>query len=737
MLGAVKGAVSYLIEGIKILSINYYQTAKEKGDFEIQEAVMQVLEMFGLNNYRMVSRVMLSITGSSIKNKISNDLFDLDFYSNGFRFYEFSEHKVSALKTKIDFYEMKDTPEHFLITLASKAYVVGLSATGNIQTVLGNYNLKYIKEKIGDRFYTLSQQDIDRSNKLINERLNINKAITKVIPVESNSDILSSFFKDIEYGIALEGEIDKTFDDNKDFLKIKLFNVLSVIDSFIYSDNKALLVLTNRNVHKDNHVFSEKNFNRYFEYKKYEDTSKKLDNIKCFYMDSNNFDDRKKEYINELQSGNRVILISSYQTVGVGQNLQYKIGKNEYDIDALYIEKPTNLVVDSNKFNKDSYSDLMKYIYQIESLKENGELYYNEASNSIVSGFYKKYNIIKRIENKIYESESLQFYAISILIQAVGRICRTNDVVQNKTIYVDKDIFREVDLSKIKDKRVNYEFEAIINMQNELKILESKIERDSELIIAQNNNRAIASKLKFEARTGWNEEKISWWKELRYFVLKHPTISTQELSKYPQYKNLYVSFKTSSNCYYFNHENDYSDIDLRLTKSDLKDEMSETNCRLDVIMKNPIVKKHFEDNGYCTSFYPNENLLLPAVYNNVYKGALGEIVGEFILKHYGINIEYIKELNEYEKFDYKLNDLYFDFKLMKNTGYDINYTKVRNKLNLISGKEAIIINTLGDNKMLITNNENVLTIPALLDENTGEVNKKAIDKLYSLIGGNK
>ena len=54
MLGSVKGAVSYLIEGIKILSLNYYQTAKEKGDFDIQEAVMQVLEMFGLNNYRMV-----------------------------------------------------------------------------------------------------------------------------------------------------------------------------------------------------------------------------------------------------------------------------------------------------------------------------------------------------------------------------------------------------------------------------------------------------------------------------------------------------------------------------------------------------------------------------------------------------------------------------------------------------------------------------------------------------------
>lgn len=733
MLGAVKGAVSYLIEGIKILSLNYYQTAREKGDFDIQEAVIQVLEMFGLNNYRMISRVMLSITGSGVKKNVSNDLFDIDFYSSGFRFYEFSEHKVSDLETNIEFYEMQETPEHFLMTLASKAYVVGLSATGTIPNVLGNYNLKYIKSKIGDRLYEPSAEDIDRSNKLIDKRLNINKPNTVVVPVESTINTFDAFFKEKEYAQCLNGEIDKCFDDNKDFLKLKLANVFSTIYSFINSDNKALLVLTNRNVHKDNSVFSEKNFNQLFKLLSFENNIK---NIRYFFLDSRNFDDKKEEYKKELELGNRVILISSYQTVGVGQNLQYELNGNELDIDSLYLENPTNLVVDSNKFNKDSYSELMKYIYQIESLKENGELLFKEANNSIISGFYKKYKIQKPINNKIYDSESLQFYSIALLIQAVGRICRTNKVVQNKTIFVDKEIILKIDLSLVDSKKLNYEFKEIIDKQKELKILEAKDERDSNIIIAQNNNRAIASKLRFETRNGWTEEKMLWWEQFRTFVLKHPTISEKELKDYPQFKNMYVGFNRRANSYYFNHENDWDDVDLNLCKNELKSEMSSADARLDIVMKNPIINKYFKNNKYSECFKEDDYLLLPAVYNNIYKGALGEIAGECLLKHFGINITHIKEINDFEKFDYKLNDMYFDFKLWKNNGKDLKYDRIKIKLEKVKGKKAIIINLLGDAKMLISDNNDICTIPALLDENTGEINKKAIDKIHSIIGGN-
>ena len=200
---------------------------------------------------------------------------------------------------------------------------------------------------------------------------------------------------------------------------------------------------------------------------------------------------------------------------------------------------------------------------------------------------------------------------------------------------------------------------------------------------------------------------------------------------------MYVHFLTKSNCYYFNHENDWDDIDLSLSKGILKDEMSSNDARLDIILLNDVIKKYFIENGYCIKFESNENLLLPAVYNNIYKGALGEVVGECVLKHFGVNISHLSELNQFEKFDYKLNDIYFDFKLWKNSGNDLDYEHIENKLEKLNGKYAIIINVLGDPKMIISDSNNICTIPALIDENTSDISKKAIDKINSIIGGIK
>ena len=67
----------------------------------------------------------------------------------------------------------------------------------------------------------------------------------------------------------------------------------------------------------------------------------------------------------------------------------------------------------------------------------------------------------------------------------------------------------------------------------------------------------------------------------------------------------------------------------------------------------------------------------------------------------------------------------------------MSYDYIKNKLEKVNGKYAIIINVLGDSKMIISDSNNVCTIPALIDENTSEIAKKAIDKIHSIIGGIK
>ena len=56
---------------------------------------------------------------------------------------------------------LNNTPEKFILSLADRARVVGLSATAS-KSVTGNYNLDYIQTKLGDKYYDLSQEDIKR-----------------------------------------------------------------------------------------------------------------------------------------------------------------------------------------------------------------------------------------------------------------------------------------------------------------------------------------------------------------------------------------------------------------------------------------------------------------------------------------------------------------------------------------------------------------------------------------------
>lgn len=44
------------------------------------------------------------------------------------------------------------------------------------------------------------------------------------------------------------------------------------------------------------------------------------------------------------------------------------------------------------------------------------------------------------------------------------------------------------------------------------------------------------------------------------------------------------------------------------------------------------MKAHFEEMGYALKFEMNEYILSPVLFHNIYKGALGEVAGKFILK---------------------------------------------------------------------------------------------------------
>ena len=123
----------------------------------------------------------------------------------------------------------------------------------------------------------------------------------------------------------------------------------------------------------------------------------------------------------------------------------------------------------------------------------------------------------------------------------------------------------------------------------------------------------------------------------------------------------------------------------------------------------------------------------PVLFQNIYKGALGEVAGSFILeRELGLSLHEIEDPNCFEFFDFMLDGgFYFDFKHWKSKT-QMDQTVMRNKtlvkLNAVSGKRAFIINLFSDelSEPSCTCDERLIEIPGLLLSN-GQINQDALN----------
>ena len=131
--------------------------------------------------------------------------------------------------------------------------------------------------------------------------------------------------------------------------------------------------------------------------------------------------------------------------------------------------------------------------------------------------------------------------------------------------------------------------------------------------------------------------------------------------------------------YYYKEDNDYGEVKIGLTKNnDLTSIVSADDSNLTLFMKNEKLKSFFESKGYATSFDKSRYILLPVVFNNIYKGSLGEAIGKYCLSEIGYKLEEIEDSMLYEKFDYKYKNCYIDFKNWNDRGQslDVEHSKI-------------------------------------------------------------
>lgn len=222
------------------------------------------------------------------------------------------------------------------------------------------------------------------------------------------------------------------------------------------------------------------------------------------------------------------------------------------------------------------------------------------------------------------------------------------------------------------------------------------------LDIAVMENRAGTLALKAmqiinELKRNWTDDSIDYWKALRELCLMRPTLSRKNVEQNSQYQLVYMCAPGEITAYSYEQEGDYNkNINIKFDGS-LPQKMSEDEVHLKEIMQIPGVKALFEKHGYATSFVPNEFILTPSMFNNIYKGALGEVVGKYILEQYaGVTLQEMPQ-EYFELFDYTLgNGVYVDFKfkgiylLIKNREIDLEQLKKTGKVAISASAEGFL-----------------------------------------------
>ena len=725
----------------------------------LDNAISSILKRLELSNKQR--DLLMGETCKMVRNNRELILEDRSFYQVGMEYYEFEDNDSHHDNTNLKFVKVYDTPEKIMLYLAGKATVFGISATAEVDTVVGNYDLRYLKEQLKERFYKTPSNLKDKTRAALEQRW---KAYTdggiNVHGEVINSDIQGfkaedycKTFMNAEFA-RYSANIITNITDNE-YQIIRYCNVLKAMCIFNKNEDiQSMLYLGMALPKKNNPGMDEGVLQQLFEYSQMETTQS--DSTVCF-LKGDNFEQDKEELQQRLSSGEKIFVMSSYQTIGAGQNLQYKIPEGRKvvqlgeftksdkrflykDFDALYLGNITNMTVNTYQDEKITSHDLLQMLFQIEELYENGEMNYSEKDQMLKLAFRSYTGSDQFTLNKLYKLKSVVVQASRMVLQAVGRMCRTFVKSPEIYLFVESELLEKLYVGELKKRILPPEMKAIVDMRESLG-KDYLPEENFMLNKAEKISSVGLWTIRRMLAKDWTAESMQLWEQLRMLVLQYPTASTYDWQNNEYLQKLYITSGEKRNQYIYSQYSDFNDVTIDFgndkvafrnsKRAKIKGnsdevviyEMSEIESGLPAILRYPGMKAHFEEMGYALKFEMNEYLLSPVLFHNIYKGALGEVAGKFILnRELGIELSPITEPEYFEFFDYKLSDdVYVDFKNWKFT-YVQDRDEIRKdilrKLDAIGAKRVYIINVVSDKNYKPSSivDQRLVEIPMLIRE---------------------
>lgn len=612
------------------------------------------------------------------------------------------------------------------------ATVIGVSATATCKSVIHNFDIDYLSYRLGEHFIALSESENQSIADYYHMKRNYkdNSVILHTPIIENNVTFLLEAYCSVKYANQISNidepntfertkknlllDLNLIDDSNKDSSKsgyklIWLNKLCQAIEQFYHSiehGNRYMMAMLNRFLNKETREFLDKyikTLDKQYSIGNGNIQTKLFSRVNAHYLKTNKFENEVRATLSE--SHNRVIVLTTYQTLASGANPDYEFAEwesdnlklvaptsygNRTDIDTMYLEKCTHIISADDKPQR-ALESRLTLLAQGMALKEAGQLsekaLYNWTHSLIESGSVT--NACKDLKNKIYNLKNSDYISACCrdIEQAIGRSNRTAHKRPHIYLMYDEDLIPILAQDNRPNAIVSHEYRALVddakeqyklngdNISSDDRVTKDKRLQSMATKVSARTNKHINTLLKNinELSLANNKKRqttIENWKQMRDIIAVNPNHNNKPMHPNGRY---YLELPEPKSGYQYSYENETNFGSYRFFDQRCNREVSERDCRLDVIRKNPVIANYFKQKGYATHWSVNANYVMtPPMFTNIYKGFLGEACGTAILEHYDFRLSELSVEN-YEVFDniisYGNQSAWIDFKHWDKTAW--------------------------------------------------------------------
>ena len=738
LISDLQSNIRLLRRQITYFSRNYLENknADNVSDMLIEHALKTVMSQLGISNKNNFYLRFFDASiqyEHNIRFKQTKLTSFQSFYDLGFSLYTLEDSPEHDTYTEIRHYAFYDTAESYLAYLAEKACVIGLSATANVETPLKNFDLSYLKHKLKGRFYSLNEEDNKRLADRFKQQIkNYHQVEIHVDTLPPNRD-LQTALNNIFPNSPLADELYNFCSPLSDYIQQRYLNLFRCIQQFISKEDLyAFLALFSKGAKPGDEAFSQELIETVFQ-----QASNQAANLHIKFLYSapaEKYEADLKNIQQLLSEGDRVLVISTYQTLGAGQNLQYPIPKNrkvvkmadqspitQMDFNGLYLDRISSLIPNAQT-HSDFYQEtqMIERIFKILSLFEAGDISDLDKNQLIKHAIQAIYQPKNKYYNKSLLCNRSYYNAVaSMVMQAIGRLCRTPNKAQNIYLFFSHELLDSLKNADIANAQLFLpEFKAVLNYCQQTE-QDGKMHQLAQQGANKNKKafRTVQRLLRIFSQGTTQPYHIEQWQMLRQLALHTPNFTSIDE---PWADNCYLELPEEQSDYFYQTDQDFKSVTIAFEQHAGLSSTQTTRIALEKLMRYPNLKAHFEKNDWQASLPPAKYWLVPILFNNIYKGALGEEIGRFIFEHaFNISLEEMPP-EHYELFDFRLGEgIYIDFKFWANFQQEaeVYRTKIAHKLEQVKGQKAIIINVFPSEKTIqpIHADSHIIEIPCFIE----------------------